>query len=365
MPGDSFWVVVLGGAGIAAGLWLLTRGMAGFRRASRIADTSTSQIASAAAGEVRVSGIVEPAELLLTSPLQSAACVFYRSRVDEADEDRGSSPFGDQVFTDERAVAFRLRDASGSIRVFPRGAHFDVPDRFEGSGNLLGDAPAGLNLRVGDAVSMARPDRATMIEQLLTVQPPCTGGALSDLAPAGASANRRRRYREARIEPDDTVTIVGRLIPFSDLPDPLGASDVTAVLDPYSALADPEIAADVAAARAAGILETDAAEAWGNAAIPGFGIGRPVRPPELDPAATPRPLASEDEARRIEELFEIEHDELVLAAVPDWPLIIAAGSPGAAVQRQEQEFLIGLLGALLAIASAVVVALALSGVLAT
>lgn len=67
----------------------------------------------------------------------------------------------------------------------------------------------------------------------------------------------------------------------------------------------------------------------GNAAIPGFGIGRPVRPPELDPGAAP-------------------------------PLLISLGAPAAAVNREEERFVVGLLGAVLAIGSAVILAVTLS-----
>lgn len=359
-------LALLGAVGLAAGLWLLVRGMGDFQRAGRIGGISTSAIASAAAGEVRVSGVVEAAELILTSPLQSVECVYYRARIQEADLNPGSSPLGDDLLDDERAVTFRVRDASGSVRVFPRGAHFDVPDRFDGQGGSLDDTPPGLDLRAGDAVTMAHPSREVLIERLLTVRPTTPKSALIGLVPGDSgSSDRRRRYREARIEPGETVTILGHLLPFGDLPDPLGAGDMTAALDPLSALADPEIAADLAEASAAGTLETDPLAAWGNAAIPGFGIGRPVRPPELHAAAQAPQLAGPDEAARAEDLFEIGPEELVLAATPDWPLLVATGPPGVAVERHENRFLAGLLGAVLAIGSAVVLALSLSGTLGT
>lgn len=57
------------------GLWLLARGLTGYRDAIRIGDTATSRIATLAAGEVQVSGAIEPAELTLISPLRSTTCV--------------------------------------------------------------------------------------------------------------------------------------------------------------------------------------------------------------------------------------------------------------------------------------------------
>ena len=126
-------------------------------------------------------------------------------------------------------------------------------------------------------------------------------------------------------------------------------------------LSDPEIAADLAAARAAGTLHDDPAEAWGNAAIPGFGIGRPVSTPTLDPAANPLPLAPADDAKRFERTFHIAPADLILAASPDAPLLIAHGTPAAAVGRHRETYLLGLLGASLAIMGAMIFAVMLSG----
>ena len=90
------------------------------------------------------------------------------------------------------------------------------------------------------------------------------------------------------------MTIVGTALPFGHLPDPFGADRMDRAADPLTGLDDPEVAAEVAAARAAGTLLTPE-EAWGNAAIPGFGIGRPVREPELDPEAD-RPVLAPQRA---------------------------------------------------------------------
>ncbi len=344
-------------AGIGFGLWLLVRGFRGRIDASRIADTATSSIASIALGEVRVSGVVEAAELLLASPLQDVPCVYYRSRVD----DRGSDWSGGD-HSEERAVGFRVRDASGALRVFPHGGRWDVPDRFDESSSRLSGAPPGLRFRVGGAYRPADPDRDALVAELLTVREP---GTLQDWTGGGVwapGAEPQLRYREARVEPGDVVTILGRVIRFGDLPDPTGADVDAAVGGPMAALDDPAIAADIAAARAAGALETDPAEAWGNAAIPGFGIGQPISEPELHPEATPATLASVEQGDRFERTFDLSPGSLVLAADPDVPLIVSLGSPGEAADRHDDRFAVGLLGAILAIASAVVLALALSGI---
>ncbi len=68
--------------GVAAGVYLLWRGLGGYRTAVTLGDTATSSITSLAAGEVRITGTIEPAEVTLVSPLQSVPCVWYRARVE-------------------------------------------------------------------------------------------------------------------------------------------------------------------------------------------------------------------------------------------------------------------------------------------
>jgi hypothetical protein len=356
-------VAILAGGGMVGGLALLVRGFAGHGRATRIGDTSTSRVASLAIGEVRVSGVVEPAGLTLVSALQSVTCVYYRSTVRESD---GEGSRG--VLDEERAVGFRVRDTSGTIRVFPRGAHFDVPTAFDDSTGALGDAPPGLRPRTGSAFGAAESDRAAQIAALLTVRPAGDGADETDghwtfgggLASIGGGPHRRS-YTEARIEPGQIVTVVGQALPFDQLADPDGADRGGTPLNPLAALGDPEVAADLAEARAAGILEDTPAEAWGNAAIPGFGIGEPVVPPELDPAARPLPLGDPADAERARRTFEIGPHDLVLAASAEVPLFVADGPPEHAVARQDRAFLVGLLGAVLAIGSAVALAVMAGG----
>ena len=274
-------VALLAGGGFIGGLALLVRGMGGYRTASRIADTSTSRIGSIAAGEVRLAGVIEPAELILVSLLQSVPCVYYRSTVDDTDDDltRGDG------HTEERAVGFRLRDTTGTLRIFPRGARIDAPVRFDERTGTLGDEPPGLSMRTGGSVRVGEPDRDAAIADLLRVHDP----GPATLRPFSGEAGGRHRYREARLEPGDAITVVGRALPFGDLPDPAGA-DVGTGNDAADG-SDPEVAADLAAAEATGTLVADPQVAWGNAAIPGFGIGRPIRAARIDPAANPLPLA--------------------------------------------------------------------------
>lgn len=340
--------------GLVAGLVFFARGLMAYRRAQRIAGIGSSSIASIAAGEVRVSGTVEPDALTLVSPLQSETCVYFRARIDET-AGRDSRT----VYADERAVGFRVRDASGSIRIFPRGARWEVPVDYDDHTGFSGESPPGLRLNAGPTIAGApEDDREARIAALLTVRPADAGDALG-IGAGSAGAGERRRYVEARIAPGDPVTVVGWAVPFGGLDDP-AASDELRTMD--AALGDdPTLAADLEAARRAGILVDTPEEAWGNAAIPGFGIGQPIRTPELDPDARPLPVGDATLARRVERRFEIPDEELVLAVGPEASLAVFDGEPGVATGREQGRFLLGLGGAVLAIVSALTLAYLLRG----
>ncbi len=374
-------VVGLLALGIAGGLGLLIRGFGGYRTAGRVAGISPSRIAALAVGEVLVTGVAEAIELTLVSPLQSAPCVYYRSRVTDPGENGGV------VFHEERAVGFRVRDATGAVRVFPAGARFEVPDRYDERTSMFDGYPNGLALRNGSAFAPGTDRDAAIARLLMTSAVPGPAGVAvpgaADGSPGGAgqrrtddlwllershaspggpmavaAEGRARRYEEARIEPGEQVTVVGRVLPFGDLADPGAAYLLEAGLP---AADDPEIAEDLAAARASGTLAATPDAAWGNAAIEGFGIGRPVRAPELDPRANPLPLGDAKLAGRARDAFDIPPETLVLASSPDAPLAIALGAPATFVAREQGRFVLGLLGAVLAIGCAVVVAVLVAG----
>jgi hypothetical protein len=349
-------VVGLAVAGIVGGLLLLGRGLVAYRAGHRVAGLATSRTATLAAGEVRLVGAIEADVATLVSPLQSMTCVYYRSRVRA-----GSGSDARTILDEERAVGFRLVDASGAIRVFPRDARWDAPLRFDADDDWRGSPPPGLRRNEGPAHRPVVEDREAQIAALLTVRPAADlpGDGLdgaSGLA-GGGLGTTRRGYEERRLEPGDVVTIIGSALPFGDLADPVAADR----FQPSLALDDPEVARNVAEARAAGLLLGTPEEAWGNAAIPGFGIGRPTRAPELDPDADRPALADAAAAAAAEERFEIQPGELVVAAAPDHPLVIVAGTPGEAHARESGRVVLGMAGAGLAIASAVALALALQG----
>ena len=366
MENPSAFVALLATLGVLGGLVLLGRGLGAYRAAQRVTGIASSRITSLAAGEVRLEGTIETDVLTLVSPLQSVPSVYFRSRIRE-----GSGDDARTVFAEERAVGFRLRDATGSIRVFPRGARWDAPVRFDAGTDWSGDDPPGLNINAGAAQRPASDDREAQIAALLTVRPAADrpGEALegepslfsATLASAGLGVvgRRGREYEERRLEPGDTITILGAALPFGDLDDPAAADRY----DPSLALDDPEVAMNLAEARQAGILAATPEEAWGNAAIPGFGIGRPTRSPELDPEATVPALAGAAEAAAAEARFEIPAGELIVAATAEHPLAIVVGTPSEARAREDTRVLVGMAGAGLAIVSAVILALTLPGTL--
>jgi hypothetical protein len=221
----------------------------------------------------------------------------------------------------------------------------------------MGYQPPGLKLRTGPAISTSELDRAAAIAALTTMPERPDFDPLVILGGGstgyGRRAGQQLRYRELRLEPGDAVTIVGRALPFSDLDDPTEAD----IAEGSLAADDAEVTGDIAEAREAGLLVGSPQEAWGNAAIPGFGIDRPTRAPELDPSAHAPSLAGASEAARIMRAFSIPPETLVLASAHAAPLLIAFGVPQAVVSRQQGRFLVGLLGAVLAIGSAMLLAL--------
>lgn len=350
--------LIVSGPALVVGVWLLARGLIAYRDESRVGDVATSRIASLAAGEVRLSGTIEAAEMTLVSPLQSVPCVYYRSRIrEERQED-----FSRDTLREENAISFRIRDATGSIRVVPRGRlDWNVPPRWEDESDLDGDDPPGLHRNRGPSTGPSELDREAAIADLLTVKP-----ALSDPDRTGPSlsgilirSDGRRTFSEARLEPGETITIVGAARPYRDLEAEL------ATPIPHD---DPELEAALATARASGRLATTPEEAWGNAAIPGFGIGRPTREPELDPDADAPPIPSPAEAEVAESMaaarFVIPPDELVVGQPEgEGQLIVYPGTPGEAVERERDTLVVGLLGAILAIGAGLLMAAQLSGIM--
>jgi len=116
MVGVTPYAWILVAAGFVGGLVLFVRGLVAYRRDRLVEAVATSSLDALAAGEVRISGVVEPVAMTLVSPLQSTPCVWYRARIEETGED------GRVLMNEERAQEFDLRDESGRGRIVPRGS---------------------------------------------------------------------------------------------------------------------------------------------------------------------------------------------------------------------------------------------------
>jgi hypothetical protein len=364
MDDSPGFVLGLALMGLIGGVVLFARGLVAYRRDRLISAVATSSLDGLAAGEVRVSGLVQAVDQQLTSPLQSRPCVWYRARIESTDDSRRV------LLDEERAVHFRVIDGRGSIRVAPAGARWEIDPDFDESTSLTGAEPPGLERRRGASYDMVLPDdpgdmtdaqRQAAIDALLTVDRPASPEASDGTGGFGLlggilETSRGRRYREARLEVGETVTIIGQALPWADVRQQLEAVGNGGNVE--RAIAD-----DIADARAAGELAATPEEAWGNAAIPGFGIGQPTRPPELDPDAQPPRVAGPTPHEAAMDRYEIPADELVLARAPDGALALAIyrGTPQAATQQHDLAFVLGLVGAVMAVCCTLALGAVLTG----
>jgi hypothetical protein len=351
-------------AGLVGGIVLFVRGLQAYRRDRLISSVATSSLDGIAAGEVRVSGTVVPIDQVLISPLQSKPCVWYRARVETTGKDS-------RVLMDEEmAQEFRVRDETGSIRVVPRGARWEIGTAFDERTSIVGAEPPGLARRTGasyapfeerDVQQMTELERQAAAQALVTVQRPTDARDadwLDTTDRSGAPFIERggRRYRESRLEPGATVTILGQAWPWAEVREVVFAwspGDNTEV----------DMAADIAVARDMGLLAASPEEAWGNAAIPGFGIGAPTVQPALDPRAHQPEVAAGDSHKAALEKYRIPDEELVLSRGLRGGLAIYLGSPQAATGHHDFAFWVGLAGAVMAVMSALSLGVMATGTL--
>ena len=105
---------------------LFARGLVAYRRDRSISAVATSSLDGLAAGEVRVSGVVEALDQQLVSPLQSRPCVWYRARIESTDDN------GRVLLDEERAVHFRDLGRPGPASAScPAGARWEIGVAFD------------------------------------------------------------------------------------------------------------------------------------------------------------------------------------------------------------------------------------------
>lgn len=348
-------------AGFVGGIVLFARGLVAYRRDRLIESVATSSLDSIAAGEVRVTGVVEPIDQTLISPLQSRPCVWYRARIDQTGDNARV------LMKEEKAQEFRLRNETGAIRVVPRGARWEIGAVYDESTSLTGAEPPGLRRRTGSAYAdfldrdpeqMTELERETAAQALLTVQRPAAAPPEWERSAGTWSVyvgkDSGRRYREARLEPGQTITILGQAWPWGEVRETLlqwtPGDNVEA-----------DIASDLARARRMGVLASSPEEAWGNAAIPGFGIGAPTAMPELDPRATQPEVPEDDEAHRAAlAKYDIPDEELVLSR-GFRGMAVYTGTPQAAAQHHDFAFTLGVVGAVMSVLCALALGAVLTG----
>ena len=350
-------------AGLIGGVVLFVRGLQAYRHDRLISSVATSTLDGLAAGEVRVTGVVEPIEQTLISPLQSKACVWYRARVETTGDNSRV------LMNEEKAQEFRLRGSNGEIRVVPRGARWEIGTVFDERTSFTGAEPVGLDRRSGTAykswteqepTAMTDAELEAAKEALLTVQ---TAPLAADdwdkggNSLFGSTTSEGRRYREARLEPGESITILGQAWPWGDV------RKVVLAWNP-GANVDRDIAGDIAYAREMGTLAASPEEAWGNAAIPGFGIGLPTAEPEIDPEANELEIP-DDPAAHEEALakYDIPDEELVLSRGLKGGMAVYAGTPTEATQHHDMSFVLGVVGAVMTALCAFALGAMLTGTL--
>lgn len=100
--------------------------MSALRRARMVADTPTSQIASAAQGYVELQGRGKPLDgIPVVSPLNQLPCLWYRYRIERRRNDKWES-----VESGESDASFLLNDGSGVCLVDPEGAEI-ITERYD------------------------------------------------------------------------------------------------------------------------------------------------------------------------------------------------------------------------------------------
>jgi len=111
--------------GLLVGAFFFLKSFSWFRQKRLIEDIPTSKIRSIAMGLVEVFGEVVPAEKVLKSPISNKDCVYYSYTVEEY------LPFTKKdwktIRTNERRIAFFLKDDTGTVLVDPHGSRIEVP----------------------------------------------------------------------------------------------------------------------------------------------------------------------------------------------------------------------------------------------
>ena len=174
------------------GGWFAYRGLSMTRRGYTLwrSDPTPAQDARTAGGLVELEGKAVPEDERLEAPFTGTDCLAYRWRVESRRRSSDNNRWV-HVASGHESVPFRIEDDSGRILVDPAGAE--------------------LSIGISDTTNVGRGetagDRIAAFLESVDVEP--GKGDERNLGPLTVETGDRRRYREGRIEPGDTVHVYG------------------------------------------------------------------------------------------------------------------------------------------------------------
>ena len=229
-----------------------------------------------------------------------------------------SAAMRDPATTEERSIGFRVRDATGSLRVFPRGARFDAPVRFDVETDLLGDDPPDSTIRHGGSTRPAEIDEAAAAAALLTVDPrvPAAPAGLAVAADGGRTRSRgSSREIRSRSSAGHSPSPISQTRPARISAAPRIRSVTTRRSPPTSPRRGPTGRSSTTRPRPGATPRSPASGSGGRSSL------RPSTRPR-----TRSRSADAEAAARAERTFRIAPETLVLAASDEVPLLIAYGA---------------------------------------
>lgn len=187
LPGLAPWFAV-----VAVGLGLLTLGGYRLRPAIRRYRREPIDVyeATQASGAVGLRGTVRPDGHVLEAGFTGIDCVAFRYEIEEY-RSGGQGSSWETIASGGQFAPFRLEDDTGSILVEPHGDEIAFGEEWSTEVD-------------SDETVQGRP-RAFLESERVE---PGEAGELS-IGPLSVGTGDRRRYSEARLEPDDPVAVDG------------------------------------------------------------------------------------------------------------------------------------------------------------
>ena len=112
-------------AGFGFGLLLFLRGFRTYRRKLLVADTPITPARSVAIGLVQIQGAAK-GDGAFPSPVSGTPCYAFKVQIERWKQSSNGGRWAHER-TDQNGAPFYLEDASGHVRVDPRGAELDLP----------------------------------------------------------------------------------------------------------------------------------------------------------------------------------------------------------------------------------------------